>query len=292
MHVFLTGITGYLGRHVADVLAKDGHEVVALVHSDRSRAAAEAKGFDGLAASLGAPDEWADTLSDVDAAIHTAASDDPAFAATNEAAVAAMLDALPSDARFVMQGGTLVFGPHPRPEPEPPFAPLPFLEGRARFEQAVLDGSLGKGARRSIVYGSFVHGDGGGVFPSALLQAAHRLQAVPIPGDGSAPWSVVHVRDWAALLVAAAGAQNQGGRPVFASTEIRTTSEIVDALAGKLNLPAQSLAEDSLQNALGAFGAVLAMPSAHSDAPAKALGWHPKAPSLEESFAEIARCNS
>lgn len=287
MKIFLTGITGYLGSAVADILADQGHEIVALVHDERSVDAARRRGARAIAGALDRPEAFAPVLADVDAVIHLAASEDPAFLAINERAVAGMTTALPVGAAFVMQGGSLVFGPAPEPIDAPPFDPPPFLMGRAALEAKFLAGGFGT-ARSTIVYGSFVYGNGGGVFPTALARAGLAGGYVPYPGDGAALWSICAVTDWAALVVAAATADHPGGRPVFASAGVRSVRSLAETMAGVLGVEARAVAPEEAAARLGPLGAALAIPQARCDAAARRLGWVPSGESVETAFRTLA----
>ncbi len=284
MRIFLTGPDGYVGGHVADVLVRDGHEVVALAHTPETARLVRDRGFAPLEATLEDGAALARAAGSVDAVLHLAASSAPGFAALNRRATEAMLDAAAPSAAFVMQGGSLVFGPHPTPAAKPPFRPPPPLAERAAFEQSVLDATLGAGARRFVVYGGFVYGDGGGVFPLAMARAAAAGGAIPLPGDGSAAWSLVHVRDWAELLVRAATSGAPGGEPIFASARVATMAEVTSEMSRATGLPVVEVPADALSAVLGPLGASLVVPSAHSDAPARALGWRPGGAGLGEEF--------
>jgi 2-alkyl-3-oxoalkanoate reductase len=71
--VFVTGAAGFLGRAVVKALSDTGHDVVALVRSDRSSDDSNVRFVRG---DVRNPPPWADELQGIDAVVHLAASFD------------------------------------------------------------------------------------------------------------------------------------------------------------------------------------------------------------------------
>lgn len=275
--MLLTGWRGYVGGAALAAARARGAEVTVLVRSDQEAAAALAQGLRTARGDLADPASLAPAVAAAEAVIHCAASDAPAFQPVNHAAVAAMLASLPDGARFVMHGGSLVFGPT-GPEPAHPVrtAPPPFLAARAAIDQLVLDAAAA-GRRASGVYGSFVHGGGpGAAIPASWAGAARAAGAVAQPGEGTARWSTCHVADWGMLLVLAAEAIEPGDGPVFAAAGSATIAEIAGELARQLAVPLAPVTPDEAGQA-GPFGPALLLDQSHDGAAARSLlGWTPQ----------------
>ena len=118
---FLSGATGFLGRHMVDVLLEDGWEVVALCRSrDKARGIAE-RGVEVREGSLGSADSIAAAIPEgVDAVFHMAADtstwrgDREAQFATNVDGTRNMLEAAKKRGagRFIHTSTTAVYGHH------------------------------------------------------------------------------------------------------------------------------------------------------------------------------------
>lgn len=287
MRVLLTGWRGYVGGAALAAARAQGHEITVLVRSDDEAAAAAAQGCHAAHGDLAAPGSLAAAVAQAEAVIHCAASDAPAFQPVNHAAVAAMLAALPEGARFVMHGGSLVFGPTgPAPARPDRTAPPPFLAARAAIDQRVLDAAAA-GQRAGGVYGSFVHGGGpGAAIPTSWAAASRAAGRVALPGEGTARWSICHVADWGALLVRAAERIEPGEGPVFAAAGSATIAAIAAALAEQLALPLATVAPNEAGQA-GPFGAALLLDQHFDGAPARTrFGWAPQHTDFAASLLE------
>src|SRR5690554_718461 len=72
MRVFMTGATGFVGSHVAEVLQEAGHEVVALVRASSDVAHLSALGVEQVVGSLESPDALERALKGCEAVVHVA----------------------------------------------------------------------------------------------------------------------------------------------------------------------------------------------------------------------------
>lgn len=120
MKVFLTGITGFLGSHIAEGLHKQGHEIYALVRSKgTSRSAPTNIPFHPIEGSLPNCENLVSILSQVDAMIHVAgkvkALSQEEFEDTNaqgtQNLVKACLKANPKPKIFLYISSIAVFNP-------------------------------------------------------------------------------------------------------------------------------------------------------------------------------------
>ena len=269
MNILLTGATGYIGGSVLRAAAARGLTVTRLVRPGRPA------GPGTITADLADLPALRAAAARADAVIHAAASDDPAFAPVNAAAIGALLDGLGRRGAFAMQGGSMVFG-DTGPEPVMPdaFAPPPPLAGRATLDQGVLDRA--DGVATSIVYGSLIYGHGGGAIPSVMAAAASRLGHVAVPGTGAQVWSVAHVDDVGALMVDAALAGASG--PLFPAAAHLSMSDIAGGLAHAMGIAAEPADPEAATQAYGFFGAALALNQSFRADTARATGWQPAHP--------------
>lgn len=72
MKYFVTGATGFIGGRVAEMLAEDGHEVVALVRSPKKAAALAAKGITLAEGDITRKDSMREPMTGVDGVFHVA----------------------------------------------------------------------------------------------------------------------------------------------------------------------------------------------------------------------------
>lgn len=287
MRILLTGWRGYVGSAARAAAQSRGHDVTVLVRSNEEAAVALAWGLRTALGDLADPASLAPAVAAAEAVIHCAASDAPAFQPVNLAVVTAILAALPSDARFVMHGGSLVFGPtgaapaHPRRT-----APPPFLAARAAIDQLVQDAAA-TGQRAAGVYGSFVHGGGqGAAIPSSWAAAARAAGRVALPCSGPVSWSTCHVADWGALLVLVAEDLMPADGPIFAAAGAARIADIAAELAHQLALPLAEVPPEAASEA-GPFGQALLLGQLFDGEAARArFGWAPHHGALADTLLE------
>jgi nucleoside-diphosphate-sugar epimerase len=265
--IFLTGMTGFVGGHVAAGLVAAGHRIRALTRGDRDR-------IDGASAvtpvegSLHDLDLLAAEAGRADAVVHCAASDAPAFQAVNAAAIAAIMAALGPEGRFVTHGGTLTFGPTPNAPPgadgSAPYAPLPFLIARAEIERMILQAGHDGTCRTAIVHAALAYGGPGAMIPSTMVRAARESGVSAYPGTGEARWSAVHVDDWAGMLVAAVDRMPPGGTAYVAGGRPWSIAEVAAAIGALFALPVKSTPEAEAAMRWGMLGPALSVPQVFS----------------------------
>lgn len=294
MRVFLTGVTGYVGRRVAEELVGDGHELAVMVRGAADDAAARSLGAWPIRVRLEDPDRLRDVVAEVDAVAHCAASDNPAFLSANRAAVAAMLQVLPPGAAFAMHGGSLVFGDTGACvfDGTEPFAPPPPLAGRAALDALVLETGRARGLRAAVVHASLAFGEGSGAaIPAALARAALATGVAGYPAEGDGLWSAVHVWDWARLIVAALRHAPVGGHAFPAGglpVAMRELAVLVAAAAG-LGAPVP-IGREAAAGRWGPLGPVLGLNQVFSSTQAEALlGWTPEINGLPEEIGRLVR---
>ncbi len=148
MRVFVTGGTGFIGRHLCQRLVERGDRVVALVRT-RARAARLPVGVEGLLGDLSTLADPKTVLPAFDVVIHlagvVAAKREEEYAAVNHAAVEGLLDCLGrqewTPRRFVLASSLAAAGPSPGDrawtEEDAPAPIDPYGVAKAKAEAAV-----------------------------------------------------------------------------------------------------------------------------------------------------------
>jgi nucleoside-diphosphate-sugar epimerase len=197
MRVGLTGGTGYIGKAVAEALAAAGHEVLALAHRPGAEADFRNRGWTPVPGDLRNPESLQELARKADAVIHAAMVDGDDGPAVDTAAVRAMLRALEDSRKpFIYTSGVWLLGPGESDEGTDPTRPLSQVEWRVPLEREVLEYG-GRDVRSMVLRPGIVWGEGGGI-PGMLGRGE-----VPVVGDGSQTWPMVHVEDLADLYVRA-----------------------------------------------------------------------------------------
>lgn len=129
MKVLVTGATGFLGSHLAELLVREGHQVKALVRKTSKTDLLEALGAELHHASLEGGEGLDEAVADVDAVVHGAglvkARTVGEFSEVNEGGTRNLLEATkrsrPGVRRFVYVSSLAAYGfrAHPEAEPEP-----------------------------------------------------------------------------------------------------------------------------------------------------------------------------
>jgi len=215
MRVLVTGATGFLGSHVAEQIARQGHAVRVLVRrtSDRSFL----RGFETEEAlgDVTQPDGLAAAVEGVDAVVHAAglvkARSAAEFEAVNAGGTANLLAALdPAHPlrRFVLISSLAAHGPSEDGRPRPldaPAAPVTaYGRSKLRAEELVRSWA-GDGHAAAIIRPSMIYGPRDRQLLPFFRLARWRL--APLLGGGTNAVSCVYVEDAAraAALAATAG---------------------------------------------------------------------------------------
>ena len=196
MRVGLTGGTGYIGRAVGEALQAAGHEVLALAHRPGAEAEFTARGWIARTGDLRDPESLPQLAREADAVIHVGAVKGPDTAEVDVQGVRALLEALEDSRKpFIYTSGIWVLGSGESDEGSDP-RPLELVAWRAGLEREVLEYG-GRDVRTVVLRPGMAWGLGGGI-PGQM--GAGKL---PVVGDGSQRWSMVHVEDLADLYVRA-----------------------------------------------------------------------------------------
>lgn len=225
MNVFLTGGTGLLGRHVIEQLVADGATVVALARDDAGESALRRFGATPLRGRVEDPRTW-DRVLQCRAIIHVAALIAarvpwPVFYQANvEGTRLAATTARRIGARMVHISSVAVYGRRAY-DVEPlsigerfPFGPIEehdFYARSKRLAEEVVREEVDRGLEAVILRPCVIYGPGDRLFLPRLARVA-RHGWIPLFGTGAGPLALVHARNVAAGVVAAATVPRAAGR--------------------------------------------------------------------------------
>jgi nucleoside-diphosphate-sugar epimerase len=211
--VFLTGATGFIGRHVADALLDRGCEVRCLVRASGRARHLDRDGLRIVAGSLADVDGWRDQLVGCDAVINAgglvAAPRRSDLFATNGEAAGALADAcaaLETPPPLVHVSSLAAAGPaprgrRPRVETDPPH-PISLYGSSKRAGEEELERRAGRLpvtiVRPGIVFGPHE------TKLAAIFQMVNALRLHLVMGFRDPPLSLIHVADLVEVLLAAA----------------------------------------------------------------------------------------
>ena len=224
MHVLAVGGTGFIGRHLCEQLVDAGHAVTALSRRpDRSAV----------------PDEVTTTRGDVTEYASIAGAFEGVDAVINLVALSPLFEPAGGNERHddVHRGGTenclraargagverfvqlSALGADPS-------GPTHYLRAKGRAEGLVRESGLDW----TILRPSVVFGDGG-EFLSFVRRVTPPVLA-PLPGGGSTQFQPIHVRNTAALIVAALGEAHAGETYELGGPAVLTLAEIAQLVRG------------------------------------------------------------
>ncbi|MGX5694905.1 NAD-dependent epimerase/dehydratase family protein [Agromyces soli] len=282
MRILLTGATGTIGSAVLDELLDAGHEVVAVVRSDRSAERVAARGASALRGELRNPAWLTAQLADVDAAIHAAAPEADA-AGFDTAVVDAVEAAFAHDGRrFVHTGGIWTYGSSEQIDEDSPLSPPAIVAWREPIERRL----LGSAVSATVIVPGVVYGYDRGI--PALVVAPDEGGVRRLVGDGSQHWSLVHVDDLARLYRLAVEHERGLGRLIAVDGSpvgMRTLVEAALAADGGAGTVVEETPDASRARLGAAFADALLLDQRASGAAARRLGWTPTHRSVLDEYA-------
>ena len=211
--VFLTGATGFIGSHLAEVLVRRGCEVRCLVRPGSAAATIARPGIVPVVGRLEEPDGYRHALAGCDTVFHLAgcvnALSKEALLETNGRAtgrLAAACAALPTPPRFVFVSSLAAAGPPPRgrmrrdeTDAEAPVSDY----GRSKRAGELALEQLADRLPVTIVRPGIVYGRGDPKI-AAVFKTIQRTGVHFVVGFRTPPLSLIHVDDLVDLVVRAA----------------------------------------------------------------------------------------
>jgi nucleoside-diphosphate-sugar epimerase len=290
MRIFITGASGHIGGALVTELIGSGHEVVGLARSDRSAAALEAAGAAVLRGDLDDLDSLREGAAKADGVVHLAfkheamaAGDYLSAIADDLKAIEAMGSALDGSGKpFVGTGGTLMLalsGISGRPGTE-----ADVVTGGPRVDaENTIIGFAGRGIRSSlirlspIVHSSLDHHG----FAHQFIAIARAKGFSAYVGDGANRWPAVHTLDAAHLYRLALESAPAGTRLHGVADEGVPFKEIAEVIGRRLNVPVQSIDQETAAEHFGFLGMFAGRDNWTSNAITRELlDWQPAHPGL------------
>jgi nucleoside-diphosphate-sugar epimerase len=224
MRVLVTGATGFLGSHIAEQLARQGHSVRVLARRTSDRSFLRGFEVEEALGDVTQPDSLPAAVEGVEAIVHAAglvkARSAAEFEAVNAGGTANLLAALgPAHPlrRFVLISSLSAHGPsqdgRPRPLEAPPAPVTAYGRSKLRAEELVRSWA-GDGRPATIIRPPVIYGPR----DRQLLPFFHlaRWRLAPLLGDGTNAISCVYVEDAARAAVLAATAGDDAPSATYA----------------------------------------------------------------------------
>jgi nucleoside-diphosphate-sugar epimerase len=287
MEIFVTGASGYIGRHVVPVLRAAGLDVAALARSDEAESKARAMGATPVRGDLANPSGWVRRASQSAAVVHIGMDWKADMAAVENSVTDALIDVLAgTDKPLIYTSGVWVMGSTgDRLGGEMwPLKPPPLVAWRPAVERKVQDARERK-VCGVVIRPAMVFGNGGGRDERMIAQG--RAEGViRVPGDGSNRWSFVHVEDLADLYLLALERASAGELYIAADGPAVKVSDLASACAhaaGGARL--EYLAPDAARSAFSPVADCLLLDQRIGSTKAgRQLGWKPSRPTILKSI--------
>ncbi|MFH8249138.1 NAD-dependent epimerase/dehydratase family protein [Microbacterium sp. B2969] len=282
MRILLTGSTGYIGSALLEHLVDSGHEVVAVVRTPEAATRIAEQGAEAALGDVTDTAWFADRLSGVDAAVHTAAPSAGA-AGFNTAVVDAAIRAFSrTGKRFVLTSGIWLWGAGAITE-EAPLDPPALVAWRAPIEERLLASDVDA----AVVAPGVVYGRGAGLLDLVVDGPRTPSGELELIGDGAQHWTWVHVDDLARLYELVLTAPEPVGRVIASDGSPTTVRAVAERAAGEAGVVAGTVA--AAHERLGvAFADALLLDQRASGARARSLGWVPVHTSVLDEVALAA----
>jgi nucleoside-diphosphate-sugar epimerase len=277
MNIALTGSSGFVGSHVLTDLVAHGHEVTALVRSDKDADAVAAQGARAAVVDLYDQPAVVKVLVDLDGSIHTASPGDATSADLDSAMADAVIEAFAGTGKPHIQiSGLWVYGSNTHITEDSPHNAPPMVAWKEPIERRLLGA---EGLRAIVPVSGSAYGDGGGGIPGLLLGSprddAGNLIMI---GDGRQHWVTVHVADLADFFRRALERDSARGYYVIGNGLAPTVAELTEAAAVADGAPGAVPGSDAEARArLGDYFAEVLLLDQGSQATRARdeLGWEP-----------------
>ena len=286
MRVFITGATGFIGRAVVQDLIGAGHQVLGLTRSEAGAAALAAAGAEVHRGSLEDLDSLERGAARSDGVIHLAFNHDFSRFVENCETDRRVIEAVGqvlagSDRPFIVTSGTGMGNAAPgRPATEDD-APADAQEiPRVASEHAAASLAAG-GVNASVMRLPQVHDTVRQGLVTYAIAVAREKGVSAYVGDGLNRWPAAHRLDVAPLYRLALEKGERGARYHAVAEEGVPLRDIAEAIAGRLKLPAVSIAPEEAAAHFGFLSAFIGRDlPASSEQTRQRLGWRPTGPGL------------
>lgn len=250
MRVLVLGATGYIGFPIVQELLSAGHDVVALVRSDKGSERLGSIGAETVRGDIQSPQPWLPVLGGVDAVVHAAATFTDDMGAVDRHLVETIIDGtsrFPHRIRFLYTGGCWLYGRTGDAVATEESGMNPIASFRWMVENAGLL-MAAPHVDTIVVHPAMVYDRDGGAI-ARYLESADSAGRVEIWGSRDTRWPVVHKADLAKAYLLALQRGEPGRRYNIAAQEGVFVGDIADAISERMGLseaPLVMLSEEIL----------------------------------------------
>lgn len=293
MRIFITGATGFIGRHVVAELIGAGHEVLGLARDPAKAAALSAAGAEIFLGDMMDFGRLAEGVRRSDGVIHLAFNHDFSdffkICEQDRQVVRALGAALIGSARpLLVTSGVAIAARAPG---EPAREDAPRLSAtvfpRAASEEEV-EALVAQGVKASIIRLPQVHDRTRQGFVTMAIEAFRLNGFCGYVGAGQNRWSAAHVLDVARLYRLALESSEAGAVYHAAAEEGVSARDVAETVARRLHLPTRSIAPEDAEKFFGWLTPFAGLDmSASSALTRQRTGWRPIGPGLLEDLAEL-----
>ena len=284
MRVFMTGATGFIGRHVVSELVAASHEVVGLARSAEATASLSALGASSHQGRLEDLNSLRSGAEAADAVIHLGFENDfsrfKEVCEVDQAAIETFGEALAGSAKpLLVPNGLAGLAPDGRAvteaDPIPEHYPFPRVSEQTALRFA------SEGITTCVIRLPQVHDITKLGLVSRLIQVAQGKGTSAYIGDGSSRWAAAHVSDVARLFRLVLETPERGA--IFHAVaedgvEVRTIATTISLLLG---VPERSLSRDEARAHFGPLSMFVGGGMAASAITTREkMNWQPTGPTL------------
>ena len=293
MRVFVTGATGFIGRHVVAELIGAEHHVLGLARDPAKADALRAAGAEGFLGDMMDFGRLAEGARSCDGVVHLAFnhdfSDFSKICEQDRQVVAALGAALAGAAKpLIVTSGVAIAARAPGDAAREDAPRLPSgVFPRAASEEEV-EALVSRGVKASIIRLPQVHDRTRQGFVTMAIDAFLRNGFCGYVGEGRNRWSAAHVLDVARLYRLALEAAEPGAVYHAAAEEGVSARDVAQTVARRLGLPARAIAPEETEKFFGWLAPFAGLDmSASSALTRQKTGWRPIGPGLLDDLAEL-----
>ncbi|WP_168204273.1 NAD-dependent epimerase/dehydratase family protein [Aliikangiella coralliicola] len=276
MKVFITGATGYVGRHIVKVFLESGYQVTALTRqlNRTQQAQISSPNLTWLEGSLESVKQWAPLLPPQNTIIHCAMSYTDGEKEVSELDENVVIELLKHNSHFIYTGNLFACPLPAQNTVKNQISEIAYPSDsnwRIRTENLVLNQSQPS----SIIRPGFVYGGAGGyLWHMVPKQEDGNLHYVE---SATATWPMIHVEDLARLYLHIAKNKIEGIFHGADGVETKVSS-ILSQLSNLYSAPLVPVKFEEAKETLGKVASYMQTCYLTDTTKTRSSGWHPEKP--------------